>query len=264
MVHVIIGHLRPQADLDQAGPAPQGRQPNGGCSLLRNRDRSREFHVLEARRGSGTRKSHGNLPPSLPSRAPPGEAVPCARCDRPGKGRFAGKARHRPPTPRPGNKHASGAARNLCKGGPHGWLDLSVGGSPKRPVTTSAVAGWVERSRSSRIRTPSSGWIGMMPCRIRESTRPNRSPIPTPDQTDHSSARQRQRGCRPLKLLRERCQPLVGEGVIGLAAESRTRDNRAEGDRGAAAGSGLKPPACSASLGFSAPEFFGLPPRPTR
>ena len=41
---------------------------------------------------------------------------------------------------------------------------------------------------------PSSTEMGLMPSRVSDSSTPSRSPMPAPDQTDHSSARHRQPG----------------------------------------------------------------------
>lgn len=49
-------------------------------------------------------------------------------------------------------------------------------------------------STLSSISMPSSTEMGLMPSLISDSRTPSFSPMPVPDQTDHSSATQRQRG----------------------------------------------------------------------
>ena len=62
--------------------------------------------------------------------------------------------------------------------------------------------------------TPVSGGIGVIPRRIRLSRVPRRSPMPTPDHTDHSRVRQRQLGMLAAESLGTQAQPLVGGGVV--------------------------------------------------
>ena len=64
----------------------------------------------------------------------------------------------------------------------------SVARPEVRPQTTSTGGTAGSASTRRRISIPSSVGIGVMPSRINALTTPSFSPIPVPDQTDHSSA----------------------------------------------------------------------------
>ena len=65
-----------------------------------------------------------------------------------------------------------------------------------RPLTTTTVGASGSASNRRMTCTPWSGAMGVMPSRVSASTTDSRSPMPTPDQTDHSRQRARQRGYR--------------------------------------------------------------------
>ena len=55
--------------------------------------------------------------------------------------------------------------------------------------------------------------------------------MPTPDQTDHSTARQRQCGCAVCQCSVKRVSHSLCETVVGFARQPRPRDDGGEGDK---------------------------------